>query len=143
MMNALFPPFTSNMLLSPQPFMVTLYQVSTWFTFALVGMEDARNTKENTPSESSSLSGVSLPNEQPNSASQVSEHINGNVTTEAQHLVVDSSKLEHLKEDSRGISPDEDYPSLAGNLDTISPVKTGDTGKVTETETPQHSSQIA
>nr|GMD96315.1 protein WEAK CHLOROPLAST MOVEMENT UNDER BLUE LIGHT 1-like [Ipomoea batatas] len=89
-------------------------------------MEDARNTKENTPSESSSLSGVSVPNVQPNSESQMSQHINGNVTTEAQHSAVNSSKSEHLKEDSHGISPEGDYPSPAGNLVTTS-VKTDDT----------------
>ncbi|XP_019156384.1 PREDICTED: protein WEAK CHLOROPLAST MOVEMENT UNDER BLUE LIGHT 1-like isoform X2 [Ipomoea nil] len=95
-------------------------------------MEDARNTKENTPLESSSLSGVSLTN---SASPEMSQHINGNVTTEAQHSAVDSSKLEHLKEDSHGISPEQDYPSPAGNLVTTS-------GKVTGTET-QHSSQIA
>nr|GMD96317.1 UDP-glucuronate:xylan alpha-glucuronosyltransferase 2-like isoform X2 [Ipomoea batatas] len=100
--------------------------VSAWFTFAVFGMEDARNTKENTPSESSSLSGVSVPNVQPNSESQMSQHINGNVTTEAQHSAVNSSKSEHLKEDSHGISPEGDYPSPAGNLVTTS-VKTDDT----------------
>nr|GME00193.1 protein WEAK CHLOROPLAST MOVEMENT UNDER BLUE LIGHT 1-like [Ipomoea batatas] len=56
----------------------------------------------------------------------MSQHINGNVTTEAQHSAVNSSKSEHLKEDSHGISPEGDYPSPAGNLVTTS-VKTDDT----------------